>query len=65
MDTETLELIKELNDNIDGYKASIDNLEYDLANNSLSDEAVFAINSQISWYESAIDLAVDTIKENN
>lgn len=64
MDTETIDVINELNTEINEYKESIAKLKYDLGNN-LSDESIYAINNQISWYENAINFNIETIKEIN
>lgn len=64
MDTETIDVVNELNTEINEYKESIAKLKYDLGNN-LSDESTYAINNQISWYENAINFNIETIKEIN
>lgn len=64
MDTETIDVVNELNTEINEYKESIAKLKYDLGNN-LSDESIYAINNQISWYENAINFNIETIKEIN
>lgn len=63
MNTDSITIINELNSEIEDHKLSIEKLKYDLANNNLSEESVYAINSQISWYEGAINFALDTIGE--
>jgi hypothetical protein len=62
---ETMEIVKELNENIAAHKQSIEKLKYDLESYNLSDESVYAIGNQISWYEGAINFDLVTIAEIN
>lgn len=56
--------LAELNQDIADYRVSIEKLKYDLGLN-LSEESVYAIKNQISWYEGQINFVTDTIKEFN
>lgn len=62
---ETMEIVKELNDDITAHKQSIAKLKYDLESNNLSEESIYAIENQISWYEGAMNFDLVTIAEIN
>ena len=61
---EDFDWLAEANQDISDMRVSIDKLKYDLGLN-LSEESVYAIKNQISWYEGQIDFVTDTIKEFN
>ena len=62
---ETQKIVKELNNNIAEHKESIAKLKYDLESYNLSEESIYAIGEQISWYEHAIDYDICLIAEIN
>ena len=61
---EDFDWLAEANQDISDMRVSIDKLKYDLGLN-LSEESVYAIKNQISWYEGQINFVTDTIKEFN
>lgn len=63
MNTDSITIINELNSEIEDHKLAIEKMKYDLEDKNLSEESIFAINSQISWRKGAINFALDTIGE--